>query len=239
MRQRSKEMITIAIILAFLVGLFLAFIYIGRYSAEDVVKEYLNSSNLVKVSEESEYYFFDASGDNIALIFYPGGKVEETAYAKLIFEIAQSGIDCYIVKLPFRLAMFNANGADYIISNNNYKEVYVGGHSLGGVIAGNYAYENQNKVDGLVLIESRVAVKLDEGLKVLSVYATNDEILNKEKYENAKSNLPIDFQEVIIEGGNHSGLANYGEQEGDGIATISKEDQQEQTVKAIVSFIIK
>ena len=34
-----------------------------------------------------------------------------------------------------------------------------------------------------------------------------------------------------MEGGNHSQFGNYGEQKGDGKATISAEEQQRQTVK--------
>ena len=157
------------------------------------------------------------------------------AYSKIMNEIAEKGIDCYLLKLPFRLAFFNSNGPDTVISNSNYKKIYVGGHSLGGVVAGKYA--QKNKVDGLVLIESRASVKLDDNLKVLSIYATNDGILNKEKYEKSKELLPVDYKEVIIEGGNHANVADYGHQKGDNQASITKEEQQTQTVQAIFEFI--
>ncbi len=229
----SKKCIVVVLILFVSIVIFFS----ANYDAEDSMKDYLIDSDEVKITEESEWYFFDGSGDKKTLIFYPGARVEEIAYAKLMYEIAQNGIDCYLVKLPFRLALFNANGADAIISNNNYENIYVGGHSLGGVVAANYAYENMDKVYGLVLLESRASVKLDDNLKALTIYATNDGILNHSAYEKAKSYLPADFEEVIIEGGNHANVANYGNQRGDGIATISKEEQQEKTVKAIVDFI--
>ncbi len=238
MKNWKKLLLALLIILILMVGIFLIFI-LDNYDAEEISKEYLKNTELVKVSEENEWYFFDGIGNEKVLIFYPGAKVEEIAYAKLMNEIAQNGIDCYLVKLPFRLAFFNANGADEIISKNDYKEVFVGGHSLGGVIAGNYAYENMNKVNGLILVESRAAVKLDDKLKVLTIYATNDGILNKEKYEKAKSFLPKDYKEVIIEGGNHANVADYGPQKGDMEATISKEEQQAQTVEAINKMILE
>ena len=40
-----------------------------------------------------------------------------------------------------------------------------------------------------------------------------------------------------IEGGNHAYFGNYGEQAGDGQATISRDDQQEQTAEAIASML--
>ncbi|MBR6253033.1 MAG: hypothetical protein IKR04_04250 [Clostridia bacterium] len=237
-----KKVLIISLILIIIIIIFAIPLYIllaDRYDAEDIANDYMKSTDAVKISEENEYFFFDGSREDVALIFYPGAKVEEKAYARLMNLIAQNGIDCYLVKLPFRLALFNANGADDIIKKNNYKQVYVGGHSLGGVIAGNYAYENMDKVDGLVLVESRADVKLDDDLKVLSIVTSNDGVLDWKAYENAKNYLPADYTEIIIEGGNHSGIANYGEQKGDGQATITKEEQQNKTAEAIVDFIIK
>ena len=45
------------------------------------------------------------------------------------------------------------------------------------------------------------------------------------------------FTEIIIEGGNHANVVNYGEQKGDNQATISKEEQQKKTVEAVAEFI--
>ena len=221
-------------ILLGLIGAFLLFVF-DNYDAKETSKKYLISSENVKVTEEKEWFFFDGSGDENVFIFYPGAKVEEIAYSKIMNEISEKGIDCYLLKLPFRLAFFNSNGPDPVISNSNYKKIFLGGHSLGGVVAGKYA--QKNKVDGLVLIESRASVKLDDNLKVLSIYATNDGILNKEKYEESKELLPVDFKEVIIEGGNHANIADYGHQKGDNQASITKEEQQAQTVQAIFEFI--
>jgi len=235
-----KKLGIILIIFALILSLIIigVFAYLSNYyHADESVQEFLKPTDAVNVTEFNEYYFFDGIGDDKVFIFYPGAKVEEIAYARLMNGIAKNGIDCYLVKLPFRLALFNANGADYIIDNNNYKNVFVGGHSLGGVVACNYAYENMTKVQGLILIESRADVKLSNPLKVLSIRATNDGILNEKLYEEAKKYLPSEYKEVIIEGGNHANVANYGEQNGDKIATISREEQQEQTINAIIDFI--
>ncbi|MCF0238629.1 MAG: hypothetical protein HUK24_08520 [Sphaerochaetaceae bacterium] len=48
--------------------------------------------------------------------------------------------------------------------------------------------------------------------------------------------MPSIWKEFVIEGGNHSGFGSYGHQKGDGISTITKEEQWEITVKQIVEF---
>ena len=70
------------------------------------------------------------------LIFYPGGKVEYTAYLPLMESLAQKGILCVLVKMPFNLAVFDVNAADGI--REMFPEItdwYIGGHSLGGSMA--------------------------------------------------------------------------------------------------------
>jgi len=51
--------------------------------------------------------------------------------------------------------------------------------------------------------------------------------------------MPADYKELCLEGGNHAWFAYYGEQDGDGTASITKEEQQKQTVNAIVKMIVK
>ncbi|MBN2882364.1 MAG: hypothetical protein JXN10_02475, partial [Clostridia bacterium] len=40
-----------------------------------------------------------------------------------------------------------------------------------------------------------------------------------------------------ITGGNHAYFGNYGEQKGDGTASISREEQQNITAKAVIDFM--
>ena len=61
--------------------------------------------------------------------------------------------------------------------------------------------------------------------------------MNKEKYEQNKSNLPEDFTEIVIEGGNHACFGMYGEQKGDGTATLAGSKQIEFTANEIYKFI--
>ena len=70
----------------------------------------------------------------------------------------------------------------------------------------------------------------------LSIYGSNDGVLNIQQYKKNKKNLKND-KEIIIEGGNHAYFGNYGEQKGDKKAAIKREEQQEKTIMEIVDFI--
>lgn len=58
-----------------------------------------------------------------------------------------------------------------------------------------------------------------------------------EAYQNARENFSKDYEEIVINGGNHAYFGNYGEQSGDGKASISQNQQQEDTVHAVMDFI--
>ena len=66
-------------------------------------------------------------------IFYPGGKVEHTAYAPLLRACAEQGMLCVLIRMPCNLAVFNVNGADGIREQvPDIEHWYIGGHSLRG-----------------------------------------------------------------------------------------------------------
>ena len=63
-------------------------------------------------------------------------------------------------------------------------------------------------------------------------------MLNQGSYERNWANLPADTTEVILEGGCHAQFGSYGPQDGDGIPTISSEEQTRQTAEAIAAFAV-
>lgn len=173
------------------------------------------------------------------IIFYPGGKVEYTAYAPLMQACAEEGILCVLTKMPCNLAVLDIKAAEGIPELfPGVKDWYMAGHSLGGSMAATYIGENTEEFKGLILLaaystEDLSATELD----VLSIYGTEDKVLNEIKYIKYNENFPEDYVEQVIEGGCHAWFGNYGEQEGDGEAEITSEEQQNLTVEAIISFI--
>ena len=172
-------------------------------------------------------------------IFYPGGKVEHKAYIPLMESLASKGIMCVLVEMPFHLAVLDIDAADGI--KEQFPEIdkwYIGGHSLGGSMAASYLEKNYNEFDGLVLLGAYSTTNLsDSDLKVLSIYGSEDKIMNYENYEKNKTNLPSGFTEYIIYGGCHAYFGMYGKQEGDGEASISNREQINQTANMISEFI--
>ncbi|OUM62565.1 hypothetical protein PIROE2DRAFT_67449, partial [Piromyces sp. E2] len=138
--------------------------------------------------------------------------------------------------MPFHLAIFGKNKADSIIDENKelYDKWYIAGHSLGGAIAGYYASSNKEKVNGLALLAAYSTKPISDDIKVVTVIGTNDKVLKWESYNENKKNLPNEFTEVKIEGGNHAQFGDYGNQKGDGIASIPLSEQHNKTISAIL-----
>ena len=67
--------------------------------------------------------------------------------------------------------------------------------------------------------------------------ASEDGVLNREKYEADRTNLPQDTTETVIDGGCHAGFGSYGAQKGDGTPAISAEEQQQQTADALAAWM--
>lgn len=197
--------------------------------SENVTVEYISNSAVAYKAENAEAGF----------IFYPGGKVEYTSYEPLMKACAEKGITCVLVEMPLNLAVFDINAADGIKEQfPEIKNWYIGGHSLGGSMAASYLADNQDDFKGLILLGSYSTEDFSSSdIDVLSVYGSEDNVLNREKYEENKNNLPDDFTEFVIEGGCHAYFGMYGEQDGDGVATITNDEQISITAEKIYEFI--
>lgn len=229
---------TTALLLALIIG---SAIYLGTYYHADeiAVDAFLSESNIKTEQIDKVTTAFVPESPKAGLIFYPGGKVEVDAYFPLMAECAKNDILAVIIKMPFNLAVFDINAAEGI--REKYPEVekwYIGGHSLGGSMASSYLDKNREDFDGLILLGSYSTADLSSSnLKTLSIFGENDKVMNREKYDKYKSNLP-NLIEYEIKGGNHAGYGMYGKQKGDGEATISSTEQIKETVEQI-SLLIK
>ena len=146
---------------------------------------------------------------------------------------------CVVAKMPFNLAVLDINAVDGIIEQFKYVEKwYIGGHSLGGSMAAAYLEEHAEDFEGLILLGSYSTTDLTStDFEVLSVYGSEDTVLDREKYEDNKVNLPSDFHEVVIAGGCHAYFGMDGSQDGDGEPGISNEEHIAITVDAIINVM--
>ena len=201
----------------------------------------LASDDTVNVEQAANWIAFQPTDEpaDIGYIFYPGGKVTAEAYAPYARAIAQAGYPTYIVRPTLNLAIFEIDAAAAVI--DAYPEVsqwVVGGHSLGGSAAAFYTDGNPSQVSGLVLLASYSTVNLtDDGLPVAVIYGSADGLATPEDVESRSDLLPSGAQYTLIEGGNHAQFGDYGPQNGDGEATITRAEQQAQTVAATLDLL--
>lgn len=240
-KRKRKIFLWCASIFAALAIVAVAFaIYVGDYYRADLgAIEAFKVENDVKAQTWKDgTIVYAPENAKTGLIFYPGGKVEYTAYVPLMRACASQGILCVLVEMPMNLAVFDVGAADGIREKfPAIEHWYIGGHSLGGSMAASYLKKHTDEFDGLILLASYSTVDLSRtDLRVLSVYGSEDGVLNLEKYKKYKKNLPDGFAEVVIKGGCHAYFGMYGEQKGDGKATITHAEQIARTVEVSVQL---
>lgn len=172
-------------------------------------------------------------------IFYPGGRVDARAYAPLLAAIARQGYQVVLAPMPLNLAVFGVNEAQQIISAfPDVSRWAVGGHSLGGAMAAQFAAEHTQEVSGLVFWAAYPAADMSAyPHSVLSISASQDGLATPDKIAASRPNLPLDTTFVVIEGGVHAQFGSYGAQPGDGSPTLPAQAQWDQTVAATVQFL--
>ncbi|MFW5790110.1 MAG: alpha/beta fold hydrolase [Bacillota bacterium] len=214
------------------------------YSPEEIALEFLESTEMVNIKDEDDYLLFEAAQGNNkpGFIFYPGAQVDHRAYSRLAYKLADKGYSSILVDMPFELAILGWKRADdareLLPDKNNW---YLIGHSLGGAMASRFiSRENPDWVKGLVLLAAYPASSdslEDNELEVLSLYGNNDEIVDLELLKERGNILPETAEFKEITGANHSGFADYGDQDGDGEAQITTDEQIDRTVEYIVDFL--
>lgn len=240
MKKTTRILLSVCLAVLFVVGVGgYAFVSDSYHADETAWEAMACQTDSVQAELDGNVTWFVPEAPTAGLIFYPGGKVENTAYAPLMRACAENGILCALVRMPGNLAVLDANAADGL--QQEHPEIttwYIAGHSLGGAMAAGYAAAHEKDFDGLILLAAYSTKDLSQTpLRVLSVYGSEDGVMNREAYEKNGSNLPADTTEVLLDGGCHAQFGSYGPQDGDGIPTISGEEQVRQTAEAIAAFI--
>lgn len=241
MKSKRRILIwTISVVLTIAITVGGCAIYVSDYyRADSVAITSFTASHSVKANESSGgFIVFEPIDPDAGFIFYPGGKVEYTAYIPLMSALAEKGMLCILIPMPFNLAVLDMNAAKGM--TNKYPEVdnwYIGGHSLGGSMAASFVADNSDDFDGLILLGSYSTAEVT--LPVLSVYGSEDKVMNREKYDKYKTNISSSLTETVIDGGCHAYFGMYGAQDGDGTPSVSNEEQIHLTVEEIIKFINK
>jgi len=234
--RKKWILLSLLVVLLVMTGAVLIFL-LTYYHADETALAALKSDAMVRVTETDYGWFFDGPSETDALVFYPGARVEETAYAPMLHRLAEQGMDVCLVKMPFRLAILGSGRAEDVMKEYNYRSWYIGGHSMGGAFAARYASKHAEDFRGVILFAAYTTDSIGKELPVLMIYGSEDRVVRKEKLEEGRK-LAENCAELVIEGGNHAQFGNYGIQSGDGEATISADEQQRQTVDFIAAVLL-
>ena len=188
---------------------------------------------------DGQLVFQTISPTDKGLIYYPGGLVDPEAYAVTAQGIADAGYLVVIPKMPLNLAFISINIADKIRAD--YPEIkswVIGGHSLGGAMAAEYAKNHKKSLEGLIMFASYPANYydfVDFPMPILTIIGSKDPGAPQQEdfYETISDSASL----FVIEGGNHRQYADYSFQNDDGVATISVAEQQDQVIAATVQFL--
>ena len=238
MNRTKKRALRIAGLVLILLGAACG-AYFGTYAhASPAAAALLQGSDTVQVKAMDRGWLLDGPGIRDALVFYPGGKVEPTAYLPLLTALAEDGIDCFLVQMPLNMAFLDIDAAAKIQAAYTYDRWYVGGHSLGGAIAANYAAHHGDDLEGLILLAAYATQPLSDRLAVLELHGSEDGVLNRASLEKGKQYLPASARAFELPGGNHAQFGDYGPQRGDGLPTVSRAAQTAWAVEKIEGMIL-
>ena len=239
---KKKNRLKLAAFGAVLMAVILACaLYLGNYYHADLdaINDFSRDFNVHRRYQQDNLLIFQPENPKSGLIFYPGGKVEHTAYIPLMEALASDGILCVLVEMPFRLAVLDISAADGI--QDRFPEIsrwYLGGHSLGGAMAASYLSGHTEEFEGLILLAAYATEDLSQtSLQVLSVYGSEDNVMDPGKYNANLANLPSGLTEMVLDGGCHAYFGMYGPQEGDGTPTITNREQILLTAQAITNLV--
>lgn len=239
-----------------LLGILVVFLFVtagGSLYLKENTYEPSKAATVIKPTKATkDYELFVSSQPNkneeqTNLIFYPGALVAPASYRIWAQAVADAGYSVYVLKLPLNLAVLAPNKADVVLGKNakaknaKAKNILIG-HSLGGVMASRYGQNHQKEIAGMIFLASYPDEKgslKKVNIPVLSITASQDQVLNKTQYQKSKAYLPDNTTFLEIKGGNHAGFGSYGAQKGDGKATISNSQQQKELSEAIINWLKK
>ena len=242
--KKSTKIIILSVLAVILIGLISFTIWASAAAAaQDIALERLSSTNEVQFELVNDWLVFTPTDESAStgLIFYPGARVDPKAYAFAANQISADGFLVVIVPMPLNMAIFGIDRAEEVIQTFSEIDNWaIGGHSLGGAMAAEFAGQHLNEISGLVLWAAYPAGSNDlsqSDLSVLSISASLDGLATPEKIDASRPLLPGSTLYVEILGGNHAGFGFYGAQSGDEDAIISQMDQQTQIINTTTEFL--
>ena len=172
------------------------------------------------------------------LVFVAGARVDPQAYEQTFVELVASGVTVVVERPLLGFGILDPRGLDHVTALAPEISTWaVGGHSLGGVRACQYAADDP-AVDALVLFGSYCATTdlSDDDLPVLSLGGSDDGLSTPDDISRYRDRLPADATVVEIDGLAHAQFGSYGPQPGDGTPTLTDEEARGRIDRELASF---
>jgi hypothetical protein len=238
-RRRTVVLGIVAVIVVAIVG-GLAWFFRPQPLLPEATAALASTPAVTYTEDEAGLTFTPTAGPvSTGLILYPGAKVPAEGYAPTAQAIAGQGYLVVVVPMPLNFAIFDVGAADRVIAAHpEIARWAIGGHSLGGAMAAQYAADHAATIAGLALCGAYSAADLSAtALVASSVYGSLDAAAPKIEDPATKALLPAGTAYDRIEGGNHEQCGWYTGQPNDPPATISRQEQQDLIVAAWVSLL--
>jgi hypothetical protein len=172
------------------------------------------------------------------VLYVPGARVDPYSYLHPLVDVAASGVTVVIMDPLFNMALLDQRNLDELVAAAPSIETWtLAGHSLGGVRACMLA--DDPRVTGLVLFASYCANDISHlGIPVLQVLASDDGLIDISAVNEARGLLPASATATTIEGANHASFGTYGDQPGDGLATLSRQQVRESVTELMMPLAV-
>jgi hypothetical protein len=217
---------------------FLTWFHIVFAAERDATLEVFRDDR-IQVSEADGSIVMQATegAGTTGVLYFPGARVNPYSYLYPLSEIAASGVTVVIMDPLMNMALFDTRSIDELsLAAPKVSDWVLSGHSLGGVRACMLA--DHPDVVGLVLMGSYCANDISStAIPVLQILASGDGLIDAEALKASAQLLPPSTQKITLEGANHASFGTYGEQPGDGIATLSRAEVREELTALLVQLL--
>jgi len=201
------------------------------------------TTNDATIVETGEWLVMRPAGAEPAggLILYPGANCDIRGYAPVLREIAAGGYLAVAVSMPFDFSIFAPDRADAV--RQAFPEIehwVIAGHSMGGAMAGRYAFNHQHDLAGLILWDSyppEANDLADSRLPVVHIHRATPDGAPPAKFTAKRHLFPETSVWVPIPGGLHMYFGSFdgGGYEEEWEAFISRDEQLEAVSSATLA----
>jgi hypothetical protein len=207
---------------------FLTWFHIVFAAERDATLEVFRDDGIQVTEVEGSIVMEAADGrGETGILYFPGARVDPYSYLYPLSEIAASGVTVVIMDPLMNMALFDTRSVEELaLAAPEVNDWVLSGHSLGGVRACMLAQHPD--VVGLVLMGSYCATDISAlDIPMLQVLASKDGLIDTEAVSASASLLPDSARTIMLEGASHASFGTYGDQPGDGTATLNRAEVRE------------